>query len=122
MSPTRRRTAGSFRSLSRFAAIHNALRRTRRRHRHLRRQRKLHTPAKIRSGSKASSTETNGATCEQGEGVQNMRQELGLEELPEDIFHHIHSLMPIQDAARAARLRVPWISALLETLFQPHTQ
>ncbi|KAM0836941.1 hypothetical protein ACQ4PT_061990 [Festuca glaucescens] len=35
------------------------------------------------------------------QGAQNMRQELMLE-LPQDILHHIHSLLPLKDAARAA--------------------
>ncbi|XP_020171303.1 putative FBD-associated F-box protein At1g61330 isoform X1 [Aegilops tauschii subsp. strangulata] len=83
---------------SRFAAIHDAaVSRTRRRHRHRHRLLKPHTSPAAGSGSKASSTETN-----------------GLEELPEDIIHHIHSLLPIQDAAHAAcvsrRFRRSWRS------------
>lgn len=35
------------------------------------------------------------------QGAQNMRQDLVLE-LPQDILHHIHSLLPLKDAARAA--------------------
>ncbi|CAM0907263.1 unnamed protein product [Alopecurus aequalis] len=34
--------------------------------------------------------------------AQSMTQELVLDKLPEDILHHIHSLLPLQDAAHAA--------------------
>ncbi|KAL6601635.1 hypothetical protein ACP70R_005939 [Stipagrostis hirtigluma subsp. patula] len=36
------------------------------------------------------------------EGAQNMGRELPLDKLPEDIFDHLYSFMPLQDAARAA--------------------
>ncbi|KAM0862600.1 hypothetical protein ACQ4PT_045168 [Festuca glaucescens] len=52
-----------------------------------------------------SSAETNGATCQQGDvshGAQNTREQLSFENLPEDIVHLIHSLLHVQDAARAA--------------------
>uniref|UniRef100_N1QQ47 Uncharacterized protein n=1 Tax=Aegilops tauschii TaxID=37682 RepID=N1QQ47_AEGTA len=54
------------------------------------------------SGSKVPSAETDGATCQQGQGAENMARQLGFEELPEDILHRIHSLLPIEDAARVA--------------------
>ncbi|XP_020190851.1 uncharacterized protein [Aegilops tauschii subsp. strangulata] len=95
MSPRRLRP---WSSRPRFAAIRDAVRRTRRRRRH--RLLKPLTPPAAGSGSKA--TETNGATCGQRECAPNMGQELGLEVLPEDIIHRIHSIMPVQDAARAA--------------------
>uniref|UniRef100_A0ACD5Y5S5 Uncharacterized protein n=1 Tax=Avena sativa TaxID=4498 RepID=A0ACD5Y5S5_AVESA len=73
-----------------------------------------HRPSKLRhtttttpadAGSVPSSAETHGATCQQGDvshGAQYMREELGFEKIPEDIVHHIHSHLHVQDAARAA--------------------
>lgn len=69
-----------------------------------------HCPSKLRrtpadAGSVPSSAATNGATFQQSDvsqGAQNMREELSFEKLPEDIVHHIHSLLHVQDAARAA--------------------
>lgn len=36
------------------------------------------------------------------QGAHNLTQGLVLDELPQEILHHIHSLLPLQDAARAA--------------------
>ncbi|XP_062193639.1 uncharacterized protein LOC133897084 [Phragmites australis] len=48
---------------------------------------------------------TTKAPCQQGEAsedAQNTMPVLELDKLPEDIFHHIHTLVPLRDAARAA--------------------
>ncbi|KAM0842928.1 hypothetical protein ACQ4PT_058038 [Festuca glaucescens] len=60
------------------------------------------------NGSMASSAETNAQTCGDGnicgdapktrDGALNLE----LEKLPEDTIRHIHSLIPVQDAARVA--------------------
>lgn len=57
------------------------------------------------TGPATSSTDSNATTCNQdgvSQAAQNTRQEPMFEELPEDIRYHIHSLLPVQDAARAA--------------------
>uniref|UniRef100_A0ACD5TDY1 Uncharacterized protein n=1 Tax=Avena sativa TaxID=4498 RepID=A0ACD5TDY1_AVESA len=93
MSPPRRHLS-SFRSRS--AAILDAVRRTRHR------LRKGQTAANS-SGSKASSAQINGYRgVSISQGADNLRQQPLFEELPEDIIHRIHSLLPIQDAACAA--------------------
>ncbi|VAH84983.1 unnamed protein product [Triticum turgidum subsp. durum] len=56
------------------------------------------------SGSKASSAQINhhqGGT-DIPQVAENMKQQSLFDKLPEDILHHIHSLLPIQDAACAA--------------------
>uniref|UniRef100_A0ACD5U0L3 Uncharacterized protein n=1 Tax=Avena sativa TaxID=4498 RepID=A0ACD5U0L3_AVESA len=98
MSPPRRHP-WSFRSRS--AAILDAVRRTQR-HRRRHRVRKLHTAAASSSGQKDSSAQTNGHQGGISQGADNMRQQDIFEKLPEDIIHHIHYLLPIQDAACAA--------------------
>ncbi|CAM0954040.1 unnamed protein product [Alopecurus aequalis] len=73
------------------------------------------TPDKMRLDSsdvltylrKASSDQTNGATYQQGgisQGANNMILQPLFEKLPEDILHRVHSLLPVQDAARASCL------------------
>uniref|UniRef100_A0ACD5WPG8 Uncharacterized protein n=1 Tax=Avena sativa TaxID=4498 RepID=A0ACD5WPG8_AVESA len=50
-------------------------------------------------------TGTHGATFQQDDishAAQYTTEELGFEKLPEDIVHHIHSHLRVQDAARAA--------------------
>uniref|UniRef100_A0ACD5VSB3 Uncharacterized protein n=1 Tax=Avena sativa TaxID=4498 RepID=A0ACD5VSB3_AVESA len=57
------------------------------------------------SGSATSSAESSGTTCQQGDisrAAKCMRQEPMLEKLPEDVLYHLHSLLLVQDAARAA--------------------
>ncbi|KAM0882913.1 hypothetical protein ACQ4PT_032009 [Festuca glaucescens] len=61
----------------------------------------------IDKASRVSSAETKAQTCEDDDddicgGAPNARQYLELDKLPEDMLHHIHSLLPLQDAARAA--------------------
>uniref|UniRef100_A0A0A8ZF11 Uncharacterized protein n=1 Tax=Arundo donax TaxID=35708 RepID=A0A0A8ZF11_ARUDO len=56
-------------------------------------------------GSRDSLPTTEGLPCQQGdisEGAQITMPVLQLDKLPEDILHHIHSLVPLRDAARAA--------------------
>uniref|UniRef100_A0A0E0A218 F-box domain-containing protein n=1 Tax=Oryza glumipatula TaxID=40148 RepID=A0A0E0A218_9ORYZ len=53
--------------------------------------------------SVASLAKRNGSPCQQGDdyqGVKTMRNPWAF--LPEDIWYHIHSLLPLQDAARTA--------------------
>ncbi|KAM0908241.1 hypothetical protein ACQ4PT_015586 [Festuca glaucescens] len=57
------------------------------------------------SGPATSWADSNATTCQQGDisqAAENMRQEPMFEKLPEDIRYHIHSLLPVQDAGRAA--------------------
>nr|XP_051195710.1 uncharacterized protein LOC127308846 [Lolium perenne] len=59
----------------------------------------------VDKGLRVSSAETKAQTCEDDDicqGAPNARQYLELDKLPEDMLHHIHSLLPLQDAARAA--------------------
>ncbi|XBI59062.1 hypothetical protein VPH35_040198 [Triticum aestivum] len=66
----------------------------------------FHTPPPpARRGRRASSAETKAQPCGEGDICQDApktRQDFELDKLPEDMLHHIHSLMPIQDAGRAA--------------------
>ncbi|KAL6844556.1 hypothetical protein ACP4OV_025215 [Aristida adscensionis] len=59
-------------------------------------------------GSRVSLATTAVPTCQQGdisEGAQqNTTPPIELDKLPEDILRHIHSLLPLRDAARAARV------------------
>uniref|UniRef100_A0ACD5Z987 Uncharacterized protein n=1 Tax=Avena sativa TaxID=4498 RepID=A0ACD5Z987_AVESA len=64
----------------------------------------LDAPSRDR-GSRASSAETKAQSRGDGDscqGAPKTGQYLELDRLPEDMLHHIHSLMPVQDAARVA--------------------
>ncbi|XP_048559373.1 F-box protein At2g39490 isoform X1 [Triticum urartu] len=60
-------------------------------------------PAK--RGRRTSSAETKTQPCGEGDICQDApktRQDFELDKLPENMLHHIHSLMPVLDAGRAA--------------------
>ncbi|KAM3298929.1 hypothetical protein ACQJBY_040429 [Aegilops geniculata] len=52
---------------------------------------------------------TEASPCQQGDTSQT--EECSVPNLPEDIWHHIHSLMPLKDAARAACLSRSFLSS-----------
>lgn len=57
----------------------------------------------VRNGSVASWAKRKGLPCQQDDDSQGFkRMRYSGPDLPEDIWGHIHSLMPLQDAARAA--------------------
>uniref|UniRef100_A0A453CQR7 Uncharacterized protein n=2 Tax=Aegilops tauschii subsp. strangulata TaxID=200361 RepID=A0A453CQR7_AEGTS len=56
-------------------------------------------------GWRDSSAEREAQTCRESDilqGAPKRRQGIELDKLPEDMLHHIHSLMPVKDAGRAA--------------------
>uniref|UniRef100_A0ACD5YDL6 Uncharacterized protein n=1 Tax=Avena sativa TaxID=4498 RepID=A0ACD5YDL6_AVESA len=54
------------------------------------------------NGSISSARKRKGSPCQQYDGSQGGQVIPSIDDLPEDIFRHIHALMPLRDAARAA--------------------
>uniref|UniRef100_A0A453DIR9 F-box domain-containing protein n=3 Tax=Aegilops tauschii subsp. strangulata TaxID=200361 RepID=A0A453DIR9_AEGTS len=54
-------------------------------------------------------TKTGASPCQQGDTTQT--EQCSEPYLPEDIWHHIHSLMPLKDAARAACVSQSFLSS-----------
>ncbi|KAM3299105.1 hypothetical protein ACQJBY_040538 [Aegilops geniculata] len=61
------------------------------------------------AGSSSRGKRTKASPCQQGGTSQT--EECSQPNLPEDIWHHIHSLMPLKDAARAACLSRSFLSS-----------
>ncbi|TVT98466.1 hypothetical protein EJB05_56231, partial [Eragrostis curvula] len=64
-------------------------------------------------GSRVSLATTKGSPCQQGDvsEVARMIPVLELDKFPEDILHHIHSLVPLRDAARIACVSRTFLSS-----------
>ncbi|EES07867.2 hypothetical protein BDA96_05G008300 [Sorghum bicolor] len=58
--------------------------------------------AQATNGLVASQAKTNVLPCQQDDDSQGGERDIQIPNLPEDIWCHIHSLMPMRDAARAA--------------------
>uniref|UniRef100_A0A0A9GQP7 At1g61320/AtMIF1 LRR domain-containing protein n=1 Tax=Arundo donax TaxID=35708 RepID=A0A0A9GQP7_ARUDO len=70
-------------------------------------RRQRHRQIGAQNGSIASVDKRKGSSCQQDEGGDSQagkRMRYSVPALPEDIWHHIHSLLPMRDAARVACL------------------
>ncbi|KAM3390194.1 hypothetical protein ACQJBY_012025 [Aegilops geniculata] len=91
----------------------------------------LDAPPPAKRGRITSSAETKAQPCGEGDICQDApktRQDFELDKLPEDMLHHIHSLMPVLDAGRAAcvsrRFLCSWrcysnLTLNIQTLWSP---
>ncbi|EEE52201.1 uncharacterized protein [Oryza sativa Japonica Group] len=59
-------------------------------------------PPRIGNGATSSASEIDNSPCQCGDDSQSASTVESKMQLPEDILYHIHTLMPMQDAARAA--------------------